>query len=468
MKEENVQEQNVQGLITSCSRMSHCPNENVQGSISPCSSYPVPSSPEPCMTLLDNPQLFYKILREFHDSSGLRLISCAASSVLDLYLFYKQVTMRGGFAQVTKDRRWSEVASALNFSNGSPQPSVLLQNLYANLLFQFELIIIGSGAQGKMSIHQGSPLVSTPIKEISPDHASSSENWPTSKRKHPTSPNQSYRGFSPDSYDPGDQVGQRVSGMIETEIECGYLISVTVGTEKLNGVLYHLKDTSVEQFAVVPSLVDGVLSEDSGSEPIGLKVLVGSTKQEAESVSSPKKESHRKSTLASSSKDESKTKPTSKFTSKKQRKEQDAPRGTRSAYQFFISKECERLKKKHGKNQKVRHMVSDAWKALPERDRLPYIEASKKDKERFTQEMIAYNERKTMKSSKAGFRIFDSEPSIHEFHNDYCVSLEMEEVNKHHREDAQMVGVCPGLMKKSQMLDVSLQIELDDEFLSVH
>ncbi|KAF5952168.1 hypothetical protein HYC85_010112 [Camellia sinensis] len=77
------------------------------------------------------------------------------------------------------------------------------------------------------------------------------------------------------------------------------------------------------------------------------------------------------------------------------KKDPKAPIRARTAYQIFLRKECERLKKVHGEgsaNRNLRTMAIDAWRILSESDRQPYLEEFRKDKERFNQEMTAYKE----------------------------------------------------------------------------
>ncbi|KAF5189348.1 ARID/BRIGHT DNA-binding domain [Thalictrum thalictroides] len=331
--------------------------------------------------------------------------------------------------QVTKDGNWHEVSSALKFSDRSPEPSFLLQNLYANLLYNFELIY-GIRAQEKLPTAQGSG---------------------------------DYR----------DQVGSKVPGVIEKEIECGYLISVTIGTQRLKGLLYHIKDPSVKQFALVRSLMDGVGLEDSSHQLVDWQDLVSSKKEEP--------------TMGSSSKEETKIKPSVKSKAKKERKDKEAPRATRNPYQFFLHHECDRLKKKHGKNPNInfRQMATDAWKCLPERDRQPYIKESRKDKERFKREMLAYNERKAMKNNeesrkdgdrikremlaynerkamkndKAGFRIFDSEASMHEFHSNHHSTIQPDESSKLFMQNGSMVRFAAQLLENALEIDAAVKIE---------
>ncbi|KAA8545262.1 hypothetical protein F0562_020046 [Nyssa sinensis] len=90
-------------------------------------------------------------------------------------------------------------------------------------------------------------------------------------------------------------------------------------------------------------------------------------------------------------------------TGKEMKKDPDAPRRSRTGYQIFLKKECARLKKILGENaasQNIRTMGIDAWRYLSESDRQPYIEESRKEREKYKKEMTAYKERRNVQNMK--------------------------------------------------------------------
>ncbi|KAM2117955.1 hypothetical protein COP2_010471 [Malus domestica] len=91
-------------------------------------------------SLLENSgsESFYQRLNKLHNSSGLNLLFDLRQSTLDLHLFYKEVTARGGFIQVTTDERWGEVALALKLDGDNLQDPQPLLKLYALFLYQYE------------------------------------------------------------------------------------------------------------------------------------------------------------------------------------------------------------------------------------------------------------------------------------------------------------------------------------------
>ncbi|XP_057734102.1 putative high mobility group B protein 11 [Arachis stenosperma] len=85
-----------------------------------------------------NRDTFYLKLTHLFDSSGLTLIFNVRETLLDLYLVYLEVTTRGGFHQVSQEKKWGEVASALRLEGNIARLSAQVEKLYLQLLYQFE------------------------------------------------------------------------------------------------------------------------------------------------------------------------------------------------------------------------------------------------------------------------------------------------------------------------------------------
>ncbi|KAF1001992.1 hypothetical protein AG4045_004234, partial [Apium graveolens] len=87
-----------------------------------------------------------------------------------------------------------------------------------------------------------------------------------------------------------------------------------------------------------------------------------------------------------------KGKETKKSYLKEMKKHSDAPMGLRTGYMIFLKMECERLKILHGEDSagQYRDMANEAWRNLSDSAREPYIEASRRDKERYTREMAEF------------------------------------------------------------------------------
>ncbi|XP_027114864.1 putative high mobility group B protein 11 [Coffea arabica] len=115
-----------------------------------------------------------------------------------------------------------------------------------------------------------------------------------------------------------------------------------------------------------------------------------------------------------------------------------APQKARNSYQLFLKMECQRLRKIHGEasgSRSIRDRAIDAWKHLSEDDRLPYIEASRKDRERFYREMAVYMQYIDKKVLKSENTLKDSASALINFgqssliNDDYYVTLEADAEN---------------------------------------
>ncbi|XP_057426386.1 high mobility group B protein 10-like [Lotus japonicus] len=92
-----------------------------------------------CKEKFDSEESFYTKLIEFLEYySGLTLIFNVRETLLDLYLFYLEVTTRGGYHQVGRDKKWGEVVSALKLEGNNAKLSAQVEMLYAYLLYDFE------------------------------------------------------------------------------------------------------------------------------------------------------------------------------------------------------------------------------------------------------------------------------------------------------------------------------------------
>lgn len=275
------------------------PDDNVAGENS--ASQPIP-------THTSSVDSFFDKLSKLNESSGLSLLFNFRHASLDLYIFYKEVTQRGGFHLVSQGGRWSEVASTLNSKSTVSMSPIQLQRLYASLLYQFEQIY----------------HYRTPVKVAAASgHPSGMESGSIEKRKHC------------DSF---------------------HLSTVHCGTEDGPTAKKKCNDNS-DQLS-------------TGAKSAEQKKPVVQT--------SPK--------------------------NKDVKKDPKAPIRARTAYQIFLRKECERLKKVHGESsasRNLRTMAIDAWRILSESDRQPYLEEFRKDKERFNREMTAYKEQQKNVSSNS-------------------------------------------------------------------
>ncbi|PON69657.1 ARID DNA-binding domain containing protein [Parasponia andersonii] len=253
--------------------------------------------------LLENSESFFKKLSELYESSGLNLVLNVRETLLNLHVFYKEVTQRGGFYQVTKHKRWEDVAVALKLEGVKMKSPSQLQQVYALFLFQFEQIY----------------FYRAPEKAAAdPGHVFYPGNSPGMKRK---------------------------------------------SSDALCLVLTDEEDVQVEK---------KILNDKC--QP----VFTGGTAEQKLSPRTPSKV-------------------------KEVKKSPGRARRIRTAYQIFIRRECDRLRRTNGeklRGQSFRSMADDAWRHLSESERQPYIDESNKDKERYSRELNASDEHDDMEDTE--------------------------------------------------------------------
>ena len=133
-------------------------------------------------------------------------------------------------------------------------------------------------------------------------------------------------------------VGNMVTGAIEGKFEHGYLVTVMVGTERLKGVIYHIppgpacgpQHAHVSNFSVSPTQTNARLPE----------TIV------------PERERKRKQR-------------------EELKKDPNAPRSSRTGYNFFFAEERAKLKLLYpDKERELSRMIGDAWNGLTEEQKM--------------------------------------------------------------------------------------------------
>lgn len=126
--------------------------------------------------------------------------------------------------------------------------------------------------------------------------------------------------------DPAASVGNVVTGSIDGKFEQGYLVTVEVGNEKLRGVVYHVPPGCGSQFARIPCY---------------------SRKETPEEKKRKLKE--------------------------ELRKDPNAPRATRTGYNFFYVEQRAKLKLLYpDKERELTRMAGEAWNRLTDEEKLVY------------------------------------------------------------------------------------------------
>ncbi|KAJ9564838.1 hypothetical protein OSB04_000804 [Centaurea solstitialis] len=280
-----------------------------------CSSLTLGGGGPPCLAVSSHfsgkptaeEDAFYEKLNKLNESSGLSLLSVKLidrnlsgecfddsfnfrQSSMDLYQFYKMVTERGGYHQVTKDGKWEEVAFIFDQRNRVPLTPTQFQNLYATILYPFE-----------QAYHYRSPV------------------------KHKNAP-----------------------------ITC----NVSQGSWDLESKKAFLNGSTGKR----------KFDEDELYRESPLKNIKYCNRGYQEPISeTPVKVKEAEKT------------------------------GCATWVEKLLSDiECERLKRIHGETPSgpIRDMLVEMWRHLSSDDKQPYIEASKKDKERYAREMADYEENK--------------------------------------------------------------------------
>lgn len=316
-------------------------------------SYPPGLAPH--SSVVADRDLFYDTLNKFHASLGTRLsIPTIGGKELDLHLLYVEVSSRGGLEQVIKERKWKEVTVVFQFPPTTTSASFVLRKYYVSLLHHYEQVYF-FGTQGSLV----PPQVAASLPIQSPAHQSV-DNGPVSnggaengelvikKRKKRTQEHTQLL-----EADLAVPIGHGVSGVIDGKFERGYLVTVTVGTEKLRGILYHLPVGSVPpQFATVSDMAKGIVVESVPEVHI-------------------RRKRRRKDEMP--------------------KKDPNAPKPNRSGYNFFFQEQRRLLKEVYpDKDREISKMIGELWNKQNEEERAIYQERGVKDKERYRKELEEY------------------------------------------------------------------------------
>ncbi|XP_072981245.1 high mobility group B protein 15-like isoform X3 [Typha angustifolia] len=282
--------------------------------------------------------LFMETLKKLHAISGTKFIlvlvfiftriPTIGGRELDLHRLFVEVTSRGGIEKVIADRRWREVTATFSFPSTATNASFVLRKYYMSLLHRYERVYF-SGSQ-----EWASPPTVPSERFIEPMMPYCETQTAAQKRKR-------NNGLSSPIY-------PAVVGVIDGKFEHGYFVTVTVGSAKLRGVLYH----SPEQTAQLPRY-SGIADNSNAT--------IARRRRRRKKLS---------------------------------KRDPTHPKPNRSGYNFFFAEQHARLKPLHpGKDREISKMIGDLWNKLTETDKAVYQERGLKDKERYKSEMVVYRER---------------------------------------------------------------------------
>eukprot|EP00850_Spirogloea_muscicola_P020925 SM000230S07361 [mRNA] locus=s230:128096:133969:- [translate_table: standard] len=269
--------------------------------------------PEPLASheaVVASKELFMDTLARCHQQLGTTLKSPQmGGKELDLHKLYKEVTSRGGLAQVIKDRLWKDVTLPFQFPPTLTSASFVLRKYYMSLIHHYEQVYF---------FHtRGTPI-----------HAPA---------------------------DPAEDIGQVVAGVIEAKCDHGYFVTVTVGGDRLKGILYN---------APAKTKVKHLL-------PLSFLPIPGINPATA-LAGKQRRKRRRKADMPP--------------------KDVPAPRPNKTGYNYFFQLKRGELKEINpGRSDKeISRLIGDAWMALSEADKEPFQEQGRLDKERYDKEYAEY------------------------------------------------------------------------------
>ncbi|XP_044479338.1 high mobility group B protein 15-like [Mangifera indica] len=294
--------------------------------------------------IVASPKLFISTLEKLHATVGTKfMIPTIGGKELDLHRLFVEVTYRGGIEKIIKEKRWKEVTAVFNFPSTATNASFVLRKYYVSLLHRYEQIYYFRSRDSWQSPSTTPILDQGTVQPSSDVPASIIQQPKINPTELPTAR-------------PASTSGYPVIGVIDGKFESGYLVTVTIGSEKLKGVLYQSALGPVQH--VQPS--HNVYTNNSAN---------------ACAVSGVQRHRRRKK-------------------SEIKRRDPAHPKPNRSGYNFFFAEQHARLKPLHpGKDREISRMIGELWTTINDSEKAIYQEKAVKDKERYRIEMEDYRER---------------------------------------------------------------------------
>ncbi|XP_068649268.1 high mobility group B protein 15-like [Aristolochia californica] len=298
--------------------------------------------------VIRNPKLFIDTLEKLHAKMGTKfMVPTIGGRELDLHRLFVEVTSRGGIDKIIKDRRWKDVTAVFSFPSTATNASFILRKYYISLLHHYEQIYF-FGSRGWIP----PPAASLPAPSSA--HIPAQGTYELGGSVSETQAMSQKRRRSTGEFLPG---GYPVVGVIDGKFEHGYLVTVTVGTQKLRGVLYHTSEhPPVAHVSHFPSGPHNRIRDVAATSGVC------------------RRRRRKKSEM--------------------RKRDPSHPKPNRSGYNFFFAEQHARLKPLHpGKDREISRMIGDLWNKLTETEKAVYQERGAKDKERYRSEMEEYRER---------------------------------------------------------------------------
>ncbi|XP_043689277.1 high mobility group B protein 10-like [Telopea speciosissima] len=210
------------------------------------STKPYPSPAAEYEEVVHNAEMFMQTLQDLHRFMGTKfMVPTMGGKALDLHRLFVEVTSRGGLEKVIRDRKWRDVIAVFSFPATITNASFVLRKYYISLLHHYEQVYYfhrhGPSTSMAVSVAK-SPACLPATLEVQANVPPSHENGITV--------NQS-------AGSPQLHVGCPVSGIIDGKFDNGYLVTVSFGSDKLRGVLYHVPDELQVPGSSITSTVNG-------------------------------------------------------------------------------------------------------------------------------------------------------------------------------------------------------------------
>ncbi|KAI3697085.1 hypothetical protein L6452_29827 [Arctium lappa] len=337
--------------------------------------------------VIANPKLFMDTLGNFHAAMGTKfMIPIVGGKDLDLHHLFVEVTSRGGIKKVLEEKKWKEVTNSFSFPPSATNASFILRKYYMSLIHHFEQVYYfkakawtpvstdtWQSTKSTLTSTSGMskavlPLPEFQMNQMKQQRSPSAETQVTPIKRQRTT-----------TIEDSLPTGFPVTGVIDGKFESGYLCTVMIGGEPLQGILYQCNGRPSYQ---IP-------------DHHGAVARCQTTSGNATRPSTMVRRRRRKK-------------------SEIKKRDPAHPKPNRSGYNFFFAEQHARLKPLHpGKDRDISRMIGELWNNLTDSkkavstkinslrydtqqdiDRISkvYQEKAMKDKERYRIEMEHYRE----------------------------------------------------------------------------
>ncbi|GAB2289265.1 hypothetical protein Dimus_023570 [Dionaea muscipula] len=314
--------------------------------------------------VVSQPGLFWDTLKTFHSILCTKFsVPVIAKKDLDLHMLYVEVTKRGGFDKVVSEKKWREIGSAFNFAPTTTSASFVLKKHYSTLLYHYEQVYFFNSPA---PAHHPPASLAHDHYVCGPDMADNGEYTPNGGG-----------GFSDSS---------PVRGTIDGKFDCGYMVTVRLGSELLHGVLYHPE----KRHPVSVSVSVSCSIPDPDKKQLSSTAIVPYDPKEAHRQGGGRRRRRKR---------------------KRWGGDPTHPKPNRSGYNFYFAEQHSMLKSLYPdiRERQFTKMIGLSWNNLSPEDRTVYQNIGLRDKERYKRELDEYKERLNWKqrpetSSQAGHR----------------------------------------------------------------